>query len=80
MPGKQYKLKNKINKKTGHFICTRCDCEVNLGRIIQRLVYCNHCADIIKGIRNENGILQRSTCIYKSIIDQKHKRDLTNGK
>lgn len=50
------KLKNKINKKTGNFICKRCGKDVDLGVVIRGYAYCIKCADIIKGIRVENGM------------------------
>jgi len=57
------KIKNRVNKKLGHFICgglsdLGCGCEVYLGTIIHGYVYCLKCAEKIKGIRDENGILK----------------------
>jgi len=45
------KVKNKINKKSGHFICNLCDTDVVIGIIIKRLVYCLKCGEVMKGVR-----------------------------
>uniref|UniRef100_A0A6M3L284 Uncharacterized protein n=1 Tax=viral metagenome TaxID=1070528 RepID=A0A6M3L284_9ZZZZ len=37
------KLKNKIDEKTGHFLCTTCGREVGIGVIIKGYVYCRKC-------------------------------------
>lgn len=52
------KLKNKINERTGRFICNRCDEDINLGIMVRRLVYCLKCGGIIKGVRNERGMIK----------------------
>jgi len=50
------KLKNKIDNKTGHFLCggygdMGCGCEISLGVIIRGTVFCNKCATRIKGVK-----------------------------
>jgi len=54
-------LKNKINSQTGLFVCggfgnKGCGKDVDLGVLIKGTVFCRRCFEIIKGIRNENGI------------------------
>ena len=53
----QPKMKSRISKKTGHFICGDCRCEVGLGVILNGFVYCLKCGEIRKGIRDANGKL-----------------------
>ena len=54
------KLKNRINKKTGHFICNgRCGQDVRMGHIIGGRVFCNQDGEIKLGIRDERGLLKK---------------------
>ena len=55
------KLKNKIDKETGRFLCHRCGKEVRLGVIIKGYVYDLKCGQIIKGKRDENGLLLKTS-------------------
>ena len=46
-------LKNKVNEKTGSFICggiydKGCGCDIKLGHIIKDVVYCAKCARKLK--------------------------------
>jgi len=68
------KLKNKVNKKTGNFICNRCGLDVGLCVLFQRRVYCLKCFEIIKGIRDENGTIKDQRTIIQ-IDDLKAMRD-----
>ena len=50
------KIKNKVNEKTGMFLCggmggKGCGREVNLGTVIKGIVYCTKCARKIKGVK-----------------------------
>jgi len=53
------KPKPGVNKVTGKFLCTDCGCDVNIGKIIRHRIYCIKCAEITKGLRDENGMLVR---------------------
>ena len=52
-------IKPRVNKETGKFLCTKCGCDVNIGKIIRHRVYCIKCSEITRGLRDENGMLIR---------------------
>jgi len=50
------KIKNKIDHKTGHFLCggygdKGCGTEVFVGVLIRGIVYCKKCANKLKGVK-----------------------------
>jgi len=62
-------LKNKMDEKTGKFLCggsteqrrktgKGCGTEVTVGRLIHGVLYCTKCAETLKGLRDEKGMLK----------------------
>ena len=49
---------NKVDKK-GRYLCARCGGEILVGFIVNHRIHCQKCRDIIKGERNENGVLTK---------------------
>lgn len=54
------KFGNLINKNTGNWLCFKCKAELKAGvqSSIGHFILCNHCSDIMNGIRDKAGKLK----------------------
>lgn len=50
------KLENKIDKKTGNFLCHICNGKVGVGVVIKGYVYCGKCGEKIKRGNNDKKV------------------------